>query len=53
MCGEYGHSSPVYGLSSGSPPHVRGIFSGAKKILDKRGITPACAGNISSIFDII
>ncbi len=43
--GEYTCSLTAIGLSSGLPPHTRGILLDGYNVLNRRGITPAYAGN--------
>lgn len=44
MCGEKGCLLHCSGLSSGSPPHVRGKGPADRRLCWSRRITPACAG---------
>ena len=47
MCGEKSLFELIAGLSTGSPPHVRGKGTGILQNLQRVGITPACAGKRS------
>ena len=52
MCGEKIYSVRDNIAEQGSPPHVRGKAFLAKKLVEKIGITPACAGKrLLSIVD--
>ena len=49
MRGEYFFKSPIFPLSSGSPPHARGIPPFTSRRDGEGGITPACAGNTTRL----
>ena len=47
VCGEQSRLEHISEWGIGSPPRVRGTAAESAKLLNDRGITPACAGNSS------
>ena len=49
MCGEHNDAIIANLQDKGSPPHVRGAFKAKDVSMGEPGITPACAGSISTL----